>query len=198
MLASAWLGDNRVNWGGSWTTNVRNCRAPIRNHDQPGKCNTNLGFRLLSTRRRQRPWFTDRCSVPAPYLGGSSRSGDLPDDHTQPSASGRPEARPPPRAPSLMADASVHRTILLPLAFPAFPSAQVADLPTCVKRVLQAPCGMSGEGVLRIVFNEVDPPTSGGCSWTTSSAMPAPLPLGMPLGSGKDGLPESGWISRSR
>ena len=87
---SAVSGSNRVNRGGSWNNNARNCRAPNRNHDGPGNRNGNLGFRLLSTRRRQGARFKDRARVPAPCPGGSSRSGDTPDEHPQPAASGRP------------------------------------------------------------------------------------------------------------
>ena len=71
---------NRVNRGGSWNNNARNCRALNRNNNSPGNRNNNLGFRLLSTRRRQRVRFTERARVPAPCPGGSSRSGKQPDE----------------------------------------------------------------------------------------------------------------------
>ncbi len=37
--------DNRVNRGGSWRTNARNCRAANRDRDDPANRNDNLGFR---------------------------------------------------------------------------------------------------------------------------------------------------------
>ena len=84
-------GSNRVNRGGSWINNARNCRASNRNNNPPGNRNNNLGFRLLSTRRRQGARFTDRARVPGPCPGGSSCSGEQPDEQQQPAASGRPE-----------------------------------------------------------------------------------------------------------
>ncbi len=48
-------GARRVNRGGSWRNNARNCRAANRNANPPGNRNDNLGFRLVSTGRfRQR------------------------------------------------------------------------------------------------------------------------------------------------
>ena len=88
---TAVLGSNRVNRGGSWINNARNCRASNRNNNPPGNRNNNLGFRLLSTRRRQGARFTDRARVPGPSPGGSSCSGEQPDEQQQPAASGRPE-----------------------------------------------------------------------------------------------------------
>ena len=83
-------GSKRVNRGGSWNNNARNCRASNRNNNSPGNRNNNLGFRLLSTRRRQRARFMERAREPAPCPGGSSRSGKQPDEQRQPAASGRP------------------------------------------------------------------------------------------------------------
>lgn len=84
-------GSNRVNRGGSWNNNARNCRASNRNNNSPGNRNNNLGFRLLSTRRRQRARFKDPAREPAPCPGGPSRSGKKPDEQQQPAASGRHE-----------------------------------------------------------------------------------------------------------
>ncbi|MBN1507852.1 MAG: SUMF1/EgtB/PvdO family nonheme iron enzyme [Sedimentisphaerales bacterium] len=42
-------GDNRVNRGGSWNNNARNCRSANRNRNTPGNRNNNLGLRLAST-----------------------------------------------------------------------------------------------------------------------------------------------------
>lgn len=38
--------DNRVNRGGSWNSNARNCRAANRNGNTPQNADDNLGFRL--------------------------------------------------------------------------------------------------------------------------------------------------------
>jgi hypothetical protein len=39
-------GSNRVNRGGSWNNNARNCRSANRNNNSPDNRNNNLGFRL--------------------------------------------------------------------------------------------------------------------------------------------------------
>ena len=39
-------GANRVNRGGSWNNNARNCRVSNRNNNTPDNYNNNLGFRL--------------------------------------------------------------------------------------------------------------------------------------------------------
>lgn len=39
-------GSNRVNRGGSWNNNARNCRVSNRNNNTPDNYNNNLGFRL--------------------------------------------------------------------------------------------------------------------------------------------------------
>ena len=44
-------GENRVNRGGSWNNDARNCRSANRNRNDPGNRNNNLGFRLASTIR---------------------------------------------------------------------------------------------------------------------------------------------------
>ena len=44
-------GSNRVNRGGSWNNNARNCRSANRNNNSPGNRNNNLGFRPVSVRR---------------------------------------------------------------------------------------------------------------------------------------------------
>ncbi|MCP5085194.1 MAG: SUMF1/EgtB/PvdO family nonheme iron enzyme [Rhodobacteraceae bacterium] len=43
-------GSNRVNRGGAWNNDARNCRSAYRNRNDPGNRNDNIGFRLLSTR----------------------------------------------------------------------------------------------------------------------------------------------------
>jgi formylglycine-generating enzyme required for sulfatase activity len=57
-------GANRVNRGGSWNNDARNCRVANRDNDHPGNRDHNLGFRLLSTELRQRVGFTDPTRVP--------------------------------------------------------------------------------------------------------------------------------------
>jgi hypothetical protein len=42
-------GSNRVNRGGSWNNNARNCRSANRNNNDPDNRNNDLGFRLLSS-----------------------------------------------------------------------------------------------------------------------------------------------------
>ncbi|MFT5200459.1 MAG: hypothetical protein ACI87O_003138 [Planctomycetota bacterium] len=68
-------GENRVNRGGSWNTNGRNCRAANRNRNTPSNRNNNLGFRLVSTARfrtvRSHPW------IPAPCKAGDEQSGEI-------------------------------------------------------------------------------------------------------------------------
>jgi len=45
-------GSNRVNRGGSWNNNARNCRAANRNRNDPGNRNNNVGLRPVSSRAR--------------------------------------------------------------------------------------------------------------------------------------------------
>ncbi len=40
---------NRVNRGGSWNNNSRNCTAGNRNYNNPDNRNNNLGFRLAAS-----------------------------------------------------------------------------------------------------------------------------------------------------
>jgi len=37
--------------GGSWINNAQNCRSAQRNHNDPGKRNDNIGFRLARALR---------------------------------------------------------------------------------------------------------------------------------------------------
>ncbi len=57
-------GANRVMRGGSWINEARNCRVANRNNAHPGNRDNDLGFRLLSTKLRQRVGFTDPARVP--------------------------------------------------------------------------------------------------------------------------------------
>lgn len=40
------MGANRVNRGGGWDNNARNCRSAYRNRNWPENRNNNLGFRV--------------------------------------------------------------------------------------------------------------------------------------------------------
>lgn len=40
-------GSNRVNRGGSWNNNARNCRVSNRNRNNPDNRNNNIGLRLV-------------------------------------------------------------------------------------------------------------------------------------------------------
>lgn len=44
------MGRNRVNRGGSWNDDGRNCRSAYRNANDPGNRNDNLGFRVCLAR----------------------------------------------------------------------------------------------------------------------------------------------------
>ena len=84
-----------------------------------GQPQHNLGFRLLSTRRRRSAQFTDCARVPTPCPGGSSCSGEEPDKQQQPVVFGRsPGARRPPQAtssnPFRQGIAAGDRTVLHP------------------------------------------------------------------------------------
>ena len=58
---------NRVNRGGSWNNNARNCRAANRNRNTPSNRNNNLGFRValaprgVDARRTEQAAFPSRC-----------------------------------------------------------------------------------------------------------------------------------------
>ena len=47
------MGRKRVNRGGSWNNNARNCRSANRNRNNPGNRNNNLGFRLVLAEAQQ-------------------------------------------------------------------------------------------------------------------------------------------------
>ncbi len=57
-------GSNRVNRGGSWNNNARNCRSANRNNNTPDNRNNNLGFRLASTQKLRdsvHSWIDREC-----------------------------------------------------------------------------------------------------------------------------------------
>lgn len=62
-------GPNRVIRGGSWNNNAVNLRSANRNNDDPGKRNSNVGLRLVSTRNRQEGSSTDYPCVHRPRPG---------------------------------------------------------------------------------------------------------------------------------
>jgi hypothetical protein len=67
-------GDNRVNRGGSWNNNARNCRVSNRNNNTPDNRNNNLGFRLVSSPRSSidgRMASTDQAVVLFPCVQGT-------------------------------------------------------------------------------------------------------------------------------
>ncbi len=52
-------GSNRVNRGGSWNNNARNCRSANRNNNSPTNRNNNLGFRLALVPAQEKRWMSD-------------------------------------------------------------------------------------------------------------------------------------------
>lgn len=45
-------GSNRVNRGGSWNNNAKNCRVSNRNNNSPDNRNNNIGFRLATAQKQ--------------------------------------------------------------------------------------------------------------------------------------------------
>ena len=59
IFGSSAVGAYRVNRGGSWNNNARNCRSANRDRNSPGIRNNNLGFRVAlapSSRTRRMPF----------------------------------------------------------------------------------------------------------------------------------------------
>ena len=50
VLGKRVMGGHRVNRGGSWDNDGRNCRSAYRNANEPGNRNENLGFRVSLAR----------------------------------------------------------------------------------------------------------------------------------------------------
>ncbi|MBR0224929.1 MAG: SUMF1/EgtB/PvdO family nonheme iron enzyme [Thermoguttaceae bacterium] len=66
---------NRVNRGGSWNNNARNCRSANRNWNTPDNRNNNLGFRFLlssAIENRVKSRRTDLFPVPRVVEGKSA------------------------------------------------------------------------------------------------------------------------------
>jgi len=67
-------GLNRVNRGGSWNNDARNCRSANRNNDTPENRNNNLGFRVASSSlESERIHRTGQSPVPGQHVGESLR-----------------------------------------------------------------------------------------------------------------------------
>ena len=57
---------NRVNRGGSWNNDARNCTASNRDNNNPDNRNNNLGFRLAASQHCDLPVHNPR-RIPARY-----------------------------------------------------------------------------------------------------------------------------------
>jgi hypothetical protein len=70
-------GSNRVNRGGSWNNEPRNCRSANRNRNEPDNRRNNLGFRVAGAaaqrERRMPPLEPDR--IPSPATGQTRQAG---------------------------------------------------------------------------------------------------------------------------
>ena len=71
ILGSPAEGANRVNRGGSWNNNARNCRPANRDRNEPGNRNNNLGFRvaLAPSSRTWRMPFSGQAGGPVAREG---------------------------------------------------------------------------------------------------------------------------------
>ena len=76
-------GSNRVQRGGSWNNNARNCRSANRDNDNPSNDNDNNGFRLCCSAAPQEP--------ESPAVHGAARLGKT-DEHPRPRAASRQNA----------------------------------------------------------------------------------------------------------
>ena len=79
VFGSSAEGAYRVNRGGSWNNDARNCRSANRDRNEPGYRNNNLGFRVAlapSSRTRRMP-FGEQADEPVAPLGATkdNRSG---------------------------------------------------------------------------------------------------------------------------
>jgi len=70
-------GSNRVNRGGSWNNEPRNCRAANRNNNSPENRNNNLGFRAVAAAQQdqaERP-PVEPDEIPSPATGQTRQAG---------------------------------------------------------------------------------------------------------------------------
>jgi hypothetical protein len=82
---------NRVNRGGSWNNNARNCRSANRNNNNPNNRNNNLGFRLASTRANADIPRLRSLEQDSPRPGLMTRTRATGSNSAAPAAAGRPE-----------------------------------------------------------------------------------------------------------
>jgi len=69
---------NRVNRGGSWNNNARNCRSANRNRNTPTNRNNNLGFRVaLSSARGVDSLWAEQAAFPSRHGGQKLQFGRL-------------------------------------------------------------------------------------------------------------------------
>ena len=67
------MGSNRVNRGGSWNNDARNCRSANRNRNDPENRNNNLGFRLARSSADRVDALPDGTGrFPVPFLRGQN------------------------------------------------------------------------------------------------------------------------------
>ncbi len=67
------MGSNRVNRGGSWNNDARNCSSAYRNRNDPENRNNNLGFRLARSSADRVDALSDGTGrFPAPFLRGQN------------------------------------------------------------------------------------------------------------------------------
>ena len=72
IFGSSAEGAYRVNRGGSWNNDARNCRSANRDRNEPGYRNNNLGFRVAlapSSRTRRMP-FSEQADEPVALRKG--------------------------------------------------------------------------------------------------------------------------------
>ena len=71
-------GSNRVKRGGNWNNNAQKCRSANRNNNWPDNRNNNIGFRLVSSSRRQNAGVYG-CPRRAPVMTRSLSCSGIPD-----------------------------------------------------------------------------------------------------------------------
>jgi hypothetical protein len=73
-------GSNRVNRGGSWNNDARNCRSSNRNNNNPDNSNNNLGLRLALSELRiaRMSGYSDMCCKQIAILNAPLRAHSKP------------------------------------------------------------------------------------------------------------------------